>query len=126
MMKRIEVVAETDELGEAEEITADLFPLVDPTTTLHLHANGLPKIGTRIVPGMILVGKIGKSRDYDPSRQPTALEIHGLSFPELRSRFGGMWRDSSLYADIGTTGIVMQTSIGMVHGRRVAVVLIEE
>lgn len=77
------------------------------------------------MPGMILVGKIGKTRSYDPLRQPTALEIHGLPFDELRSRFGGMWRDSSVYVDVETAGIVKQASVETVQGRQVAVVLIE-
>ena len=75
---------------------------------------------------MILVGKIGKTRSYDPSRQPSALEIHGLPFDELRSRFGHMWRDSSLYADSETTGVVIGASIESVQGKRIAVVILED
>jgi DNA-directed RNA polymerase beta subunit len=125
MSKRIEVVANIDELGEPEEFTFDLFPVVDSRATLHLAASGLPKIGTRIVPGMILVGKIGKTRTYDPSRTPSCLEIHGLPFDELRSQFGHMWSDSSLYADSETAGVVKQASIECVAGKQVAVIVIE-
>jgi DNA-directed RNA polymerase beta subunit len=77
MTKKITVIADKDELGEPEEFTWDLFPVVDSKATLHLDANGLPKVGTRTTPGMILVGKIGKTRSFDRSRQPSALELHG-------------------------------------------------
>lgn len=125
-MKTLETIAGTDELGEPEEFTWDLIPVVDPRATAHLEANGLPKLGTRLVPGMIVVGKIGKTRRYDPSRQPTALELHGLSFDELRSRFGEMWKDSSLYADQNTSGVVTEATIKTVKGNEVAVVLIDD
>lgn len=123
MTKRITAVAGKDELGEPEVFTWDLFPVVDPSATLHLDTNGLPKIGTRIAPGMIIVGKIGKTRSFDRSRQPSALELHGLSFDDLQSRFGSMWTDGSLYADPDTAGIVEQASIETVNGQQVAVVL---
>ena len=126
MSRRVEVVAGTDGMGEPEEFTWDLFPVVDPQKTTHLSANGLPKPGTHIVPGMILVGKIGKARTYDSSRQPTSLEIQGLPFDELRSRYGSMWEDSSLYADSQTSGIVKDAFIDSYQGKQRAVVLLEE
>lgn len=124
MTKKITVVADKDELGEPEEFTWDLFPVVDPSATVHLDANRLPKVGTRIAPGMILVGKIGKTRKFDRSRQPNVLELHGLSFDELRSRFGSMWKDGSLYANSETAGVIENASIETVHGQQVAVILI--
>jgi DNA-directed RNA polymerase beta subunit len=125
MNKEVQVVADTDELGELEEFTWDLFPAVSPQETTHLNSEGLPKLGTHIVPGMIVVGKIGKTRNYDASKQPTALEIHGLSFEELRSRFGSMWNDSSLYADSQTAGIVKEAYLEDYRGKKRAVVVIE-
>jgi DNA-directed RNA polymerase beta subunit len=125
MSKRIELATGPDELGETEEFTWDLFPVVDPEKTTHLNANGLPKVGTRIVPGIIIVGKIGKSRDYDSSRQPTSLEIQGLPFDELRSRYGGMWKDSSLYADSQTSGIVKEAYLESHQGSQRAVVILD-
>jgi DNA-directed RNA polymerase beta subunit len=126
MKTRIEVVANIDELGESEEFSWDVFPIVDPKATLHLEGDGLPKIGTRIAPGMIIVGKIGKTRTYDDSRRPTALDIHALSFDELRSRFGDMWNDTSLYASSETTGIVTHASIENIRGKQTAVVILEQ
>ena len=126
MSKKVEVVATMDELGEMEEFAWDLFPVVDPQKTTHLDTNGLPKIGTRIVPGMIVVGKIGKTRHYNASKQPTSLEIHGLSFEELHSQYGSMWNDSSLYADSQTTGVVKEAYFEDYGGKRRAVVLLED
>jgi DNA-directed RNA polymerase beta subunit len=126
MSKRVEVVAGTDELGEMEEFTWDLLPIINSKETTHLDTNGLPKVGTRIIPGMIVVGKIGKRREYDPSQQPTSLEIHGLSFDELRSRYGDMWKDSSLYADSQTRGVVKEAYLEDVRGKQRAVVVLEE
>jgi DNA-directed RNA polymerase beta subunit len=125
MKQKLEVVAGRDELGEAEEFTWDLFPLVDPRQTTHLNTDGLPKVGTHIVPGMIVVGKIGKTRNYDAAQQPTALEIHGLSLDELRSRYGSMWKDSSLYADSQTTGIVTEAHLEDCGGAKRAIVVLE-
>jgi DNA-directed RNA polymerase beta subunit len=125
MTKRITAVAGKDELGDPEVFTWDLLPVVDPKATTHLDDNGLPKVGTRITPGMILVGKIGKTLGFDRSRQPTAVELHGLPFNELRSRFGNMWKDGSLYANADTVGIVEQASIENVDGEQVAVVLLK-
>ncbi len=124
MTKKITVVAGKDELGEPEEFTWDLFAVVDPAKTLHLDEHGLPKVGTRITPGMVLVGKIGQTRSFDQSRQPNALELHGLSFDELRSRYGGMWYDASIYANDETAGIIEHASLETVRGQQVAVVLI--
>jgi DNA-directed RNA polymerase beta subunit len=125
MSKRVEVMVGKDARGEPEELTWDLFPVVDARLTLHLDTHGLPKIGTRILPGMILVGKIGTTELYDPKKKPNALEIHALPFEELRARFGAMWRDSSLYADDETSGIVKSAYIEDHDGRQKAVVILE-
>jgi DNA-directed RNA polymerase beta subunit len=103
---RVEVKQQQDELGELEEFTFDLYPLVDGERTKHLGENGLPQIGTVITPGMILVGKIGKTRRFDPKRQPNALEIHGLPLEDVRARYGDMWINASLYASQETAGTV--------------------
>jgi DNA-directed RNA polymerase beta subunit len=123
---RIEVQQGADEIGELEEFTWDLFPLVDASETTHLDESGLPKVGSRIGPGMIIVGKIAKTRSYDPERQPTALEIHGLDFPTLRDRYGHMWQDRSLYADETRSGVVRDAYFESQNGSTVAVVQIEK
>jgi DNA-directed RNA polymerase beta subunit len=123
---RIEVQQVTDETGELEEFTWDLFPLVDASETTHLDESGLPKIGSRIRPGMIIVGKIARTRSYDPERQPTALEIQGLDLQTLRCTYGHMWQDRSLYADETRSGVVREAFFERRNGSTVAVVQIEK
>ena len=124
MIRTLEVFGELDELGHPEEFTWDLFPVVESNKTQHLDDNGLPRKGTRIDPGMIVVGKIGKSREFDPSCQPSALEIQGLSRSELSKKYGAMWKDGSLYADPSMTGIVKEAHMEDRDARRCAVVVI--
>jgi DNA-directed RNA polymerase beta subunit len=123
---RIEVQQSADETGELEEFTWDLFPLVDASETTHLDETGLPKIGTRIRAGMIIVGKIAKTRSYDPERKPTAIEIQGLERQTLCSKYGDMWRDTSLYADEAQSGVVRGASFVQRDGSTVAIILIEK
>jgi DNA-directed RNA polymerase beta subunit len=123
---QIEVQQNVDQTGEFEEFTWDLFPLVDAAETSHLDESGLPKLGARIKAGTIIVGKIAKTRSYDPGRQPTALEIHGLDRQTLVSKYGGMWLDTSLYADEAHAGFVRGASFMQRNGSTVAVILIEK
>ena len=121
MSKRFEVVAGVDELGEAEEFTWDLFPVVNPTMTTHWGTDGLPNIGTRITPRMIIVGKIGKTKNTPTERffsgyappGPSTLDIYALPFDELHARYGHMWKESSLYtASLTTFGTVKLRKLG--------------
>lgn len=106
-MKRvIEVSVGYDELGQPEECSWDLIPVVSSEFTSHLDIDGLPKEGTVLHPGMILVGKIGKSIAYATGRKPTELEIQSLDFKELEKQFGHLWIDRSYYVPNGTHGIV--------------------
>lgn len=121
-----EVVANLDEIGDEEEFSWDLVPLVNSSETIHLDPNGLPKLGTIMTPGMIMIGKIGKSKAYPSSRKPTALEIAALSFQDLRSQFGHLWIDSSLRVPSGLRGKVVECRIDVAEtGRLKAIVEIE-
>lgn len=122
---RIEVQQNCDETGAAEELTWDLFPLGNPSEVAHLDESGLPKIGTLIRPGMVLVGKIAKSQSYDPARQPTALEIHALDRQSTCSKYGHMWRDTSVRATEAQSGLVTAAFLEQRDGMTVAVVDIE-
>lgn len=103
---RVEVNQEVDEYGLPVEFTWDLFPVVAAGETLHLDENGLPNKGTLIQPGMILVGKIGRTMTFDPFVKPSALEVHGLSFEELSAKYGHMWRNYSVIATSQHSGVV--------------------
>ena len=106
MKRDLEITVGRDELGQPEECTWDLIPVVSSKLTSHLDADGLPKEGTVLHPGMILVGKIGKSKAYATGRKPTELEIQALDFEELKEQFGYLWIDSSFYVPEGMHGMV--------------------
>lgn len=103
---QIEVQGELDETGDPQEFSLVLFPIVDAAKTLHLDRNGLPKVGSKIEPGMILVGRISKTKSWRSDRQPTALEIHALELADVQANYGAMWRNASVYATSETRGIV--------------------
>lgn len=123
-MKRVEikVTQELDGLGDPEEFTWDLLPVVDPQLTRHLDETGLPRTGTRIVPGMILVGKIGKSASFHEAAQPSALEVQGLAFATLSSLYGHQWKNGSCYATEDHRGTVERAYFSREQGRLTAVV----
>jgi hypothetical protein len=125
MKTRIVVAAGIDEKGEPEEFTFDLFPNIDGALTLHLDENGLPKIGTEIREGMIVVGKHGQGKDYDRAKLPTALELHGLSQIELNQKYGYLWKITPVYAGPDSTGVVTAAYLEVVDGRQQAVVELE-
>ena len=101
------VPIETDELGLVEECSWDLVPVIHPDSTKHLDVDGLPREGTVLRPGMILVGKLGKTAAYATSRKPTALELQGLEFEQLRDQFGHLWVDRCAYVPPGMAGRVV-------------------
>lgn len=121
----INVVAQLDATGEFEVFTFDLFPLVPAEATLHLEESGLPKIGTRIEKGMVIVGLIGKSESFDLDNRPTALEIHGEGRDHVCKKYGHMWVDRSTYANDQQTGVVSAARIENCEGGFVAIVEIE-
>ncbi len=49
-----------DATGHMEEFTNDLSYIAKTEEYSYLLDNGLPKIGTKISPGMLLIGKIGQ------------------------------------------------------------------
>lgn len=120
----VEVPGALDQLGEREVFSNDLYPLVPSELTLHLDEDGLPKRGTVIRPGMVLVGKIGKTARYDAERQPTDLEMHGWSPEAVKAKYGHMWYDASRYADVDSSGIVEDAFLRSDNGREVAVVVL--
>jgi len=110
-IKRLEITQGFDETGEREEFTWDMFPLVDSTETAHLDDQGLPKAGTQISEGMIVVGKWGKAKGYDERGLPTSIELHGLPRAELIARFGHYWKVTSVRADASMVGVVVSAKL---------------
>lgn len=122
MRMRITLDQGLDGQGDLEEFTWDLLPLVDPQHTRHLDENGLPRIGTQILTGMIVVGKLGKSLEFNEAAVPSSLEIQGLPFPALRAQYGHLWTNGSYYATEELFGTVEDAHFEKVNGRLRAVV----
>ena len=122
MKKRMVVVQGIDEKGEPEEFTSDLFPNIDSNATDHLDENGLPRIGTQIRPGMIVVGKHGQSATYEKSKLPTSQDLHGLSQTELNQKYGHLWKVTPVYADRESVGVVTAAYLEEANGKQQAII----
>lgn len=124
-MKRLIITQGFDATGEREEFTWDMFPLVDSTETAHLDDRGLPKVGTQIREGMIVVGKWGKTKGYDERGLPTSLELHGLPKAELIAKFGHFWKVTAVRADASMVGVVASARLEPDRGAFQAIVEIQ-
>ena len=94
-----------DRVGEFEEFTADLDYISKATSFSHLTSSGLPKVGTRVQPGMVLVGKIGR-KSQDIPQQMNELERLIASERQLEEYYSSWLYDASLYAPPGCFGTV--------------------
>ena len=74
---------------------------------------------------MIVVGKIAKTRDYDPGDQPTALDIEGLDREVICLKWGHQWLNTSFYADETQSGLVKEACFVQRFGITIAVIGIE-
>jgi DNA-directed RNA polymerase beta subunit len=127
-MKRIKLILrqERDQRGELEEFTNDLFLVVtdEHLKTAHLHDDGLPQIGTRVVPGMLLVGKLGTTTRFSPDRLPNDLETLTMKESSLIQKYGDMFYDASLYVPQHVCGVVMHAYFEAV-GRHLKMAVVE-
>ena len=86
-----------------EELTADI-PNVSEDATKDLDENGIIRIGARVKPGDILIGKITPKGESDPSPEEKL----------LRAIFGdkaGDVKDASLKATPSLRGVVIETAL---------------
>ena len=86
-----------------EEFTADI-PNVSEEATKDLDENGVIRVGARVEPGDILIGKISPKGESDPSPEEKL----------LRAIFGdkaGDVKDSSLKANPSLTGVVIDKKL---------------
>ena len=99
-MRNTEIVIEQgcDQNGQPEEFTWDLYPLVDSSELQHLTDEGLPKEGTLIRKGMVVVGKRGRGTAFDPEKLPNSLEMHSCKREEVASKYANFWTNTSFYA----------------------------
>ena len=100
----IEVQQNLDQLGGHEEFTWDLSPFVSEIS--HLDNKGLAQVGTYLKPGMVIVGKIGRTKKFDQAKMHSCLAMLALSRKELRSMYRTMLYDASLYANHETAGVI--------------------
>lgn len=122
-MRRIEIAAERDETGRWEEFGGDLCPLVPFEATVHLAEDGLPQPGTLLRPGMPVVGKIGRSKTFDPAWKQDRCEWHLFGVEWANARYGHMWRDGSYYATAEVQGVVKSAKfVTDREGRQIAIV----
>src|SRR5699024_889780 len=86
-----------------EELTSDI-PNVSEEATRDLDENGIVRIGARIIPGDIMIGKITPKGESDPSPEEKL----------LRAIFGdkaGDVKDASLKASPSLQGVVIGTNL---------------
>lgn len=114
-----------DELGNEEEFTHDAELILPWSAVEHLDHRGLPRIGTRIEPGMIIIGKFGARAHYARSKLPHDLERWSHTQEEMIAKYKHMFYDASLYASEGAQGIVTATSLERLNGRHRAIVCIK-
>jgi DNA-directed RNA polymerase beta subunit len=126
MIITVMVEPHVDETGHIEEFTWDLFPILDSSKTRHLQDNGLPRVGCVVTEGMILVGKIGKTKSYDSDVKLSASDVAFVGEEEIRRRYGHMWADGSYYARAAERGRVVASRFEGDGERLVAMVDIEK
>ena len=86
-----------------EEFTADI-PNVSEEATKNLDSNGIVRVGARIVPGDILVGKITPKGESDPTpEEKLLLAIFGDKAGDVK--------DASLKASPSLKGVVIDTKL---------------
>ena len=124
-IRTFRLAQEKDEQGNPEEFTSDSFLVLASSKTAHLQSNGLPRKGTRISPGMVLVGKFGAKSTYSKDRLPSDLETLTMTEEELISKYGHMLYDACLYAPDDVDGIVREAYFIEEDGRQIAIVEIE-
>ena len=86
-----------------EELTSDI-PNVSEDATKDLDENGIIRIGARVVPGDIMIGKISPKGESDPSPEEKL----------LRAIFGdkaGDVKDSSLKANPSLSGVIIDKKL---------------
>jgi DNA-directed RNA polymerase beta subunit len=124
-MITIRVAQGVDEQGLPEEFTSDIDLVAWPEGTDHLDENGLPIVGTVLKQGMIMVGKWGRSADYDRALIPRSVDYQYHTAAELKAKFGYLFVNSARYVKRGEEGCVASACFEGSEPQLVAVVQIE-
>ncbi|HEV7223901.1 MAG TPA: hypothetical protein VGN42_14430 [Pirellulales bacterium] len=120
----IKCVQELDETGSFEEFTSDLYDIVDVDELTHLSGEGLPSIGTRVAPGLLLIGKIGQKKS-EGTEKLNELQLLTANQCELREYWRKLLYDASVYVPDGCWGSVVAAYFESAGDRKQAVVEIE-
>ena len=124
---RVDVKQGVGEKGQPSLFTWDLVCLVTSEHTKHLDANGLPKVGTLVKEGMLLIGRRGNSKEFDESKEPSCLELNGLSQEALIRKYSHLYQNLSVYAEHKHCGVVLEARLlTNPDGSQKAVVVIEK
>ena len=112
-----------DEQGWPEEFT-DRFPSsIGLYHSLdHLDANGLPKMGSVILEGMVLVGKMGAGAGYDKQNLPRECDFIIYSLDEINRKYPNYFINQSVLATLETEGRVVESRFEPIGNRLCAVV----
>jgi DNA-directed RNA polymerase beta subunit len=114
-----------DELGNLEEFTQDVGDVTNSASFEHLDEDGLPRVGTHVSEGMLLIGKVGATKSYSKDKRPGAFEAYTLPEEELKERWRELIYDGSFYVPEGVSGVVKDAHLEEEEGRLVAVVEIK-
>jgi DNA-directed RNA polymerase beta subunit len=118
-------VQQRDELGNPEEFTSDGGYVVEAARLAHIQDDGLPRIGTPVVSGTLLIAKFGATKAYRRENLPNDLELLTSSERALIEKYQRMFYDASVYAPAGTVGRVANAYFTHADGQTVAVVEVE-
>lgn len=124
MRTTLRCTLERDEAGESEEFTNDIDYVTNAEDLTHLQSNGLPKVGARVIPGMVVVGKLGRRKGASPGRM-NELELLSATERELQDYYREWLYDGSLYVPDGCVGKVVSASVTTIEGVTQAVVEID-
>jgi len=118
---RIECTAELDALGDPEEFTLDMSYIANSNRLWHLTDDGLPKVGTVIQPGMIVIGMVGR-KSRPPAVPWNKLELLTATDQQLEEYYASWLYDASFYADDQCAGTVVSAYFSRDQDPKVAVV----
>ncbi len=71
---------------------------------------------------MIVVGKTGRGKAFNPNQVPNALELQGMKRKELLSKYSDYWTNTSCYASQDMFGRVQNAHFEIIDGKLCAVV----
>jgi|GEM_PF-5154849 len=97
-----------DHQGNPENFTRDTYPFLPSGIAEHLDENGLPKVGEKVQPGMLLIAKFGATKSYRRDAMPSDIERWLTAEETLIDKYKHMFYDASFYVPAGVYGRVTE------------------